>query len=43
METVFILVKDKKEIGVTLSSDFPKRYVDGCPERKILLLKYQHL
>ena len=43
-KTAFKLIKYKKEIGVTpLAAISPIRYVNGCPESKILSLKYPHL
>ena len=39
------LLKIKKEIGVgySFSCDFPIRHACGCPESKIMSLKYPHL
>ena len=38
-ETPFELIKDKKEIGVTLLADISLRFVNDCPESKIMSLK----
>ena len=44
-KTVFKLIKDKKQKRnryYSFSCNFPVRYVNECPESKILSLKYLH-
>ena len=43
VKQAFKLMRHKKEIGVTFCCDFPIRYVNGCPESKIMSVKYPHL
>ena len=42
VKTVFKLIKDKKIRCYSLSCHFLVRFVNGCPESKILSLKYPH-
>ena len=37
------LLKKKRNKPYPFSCNFPIRYVDGCPENKIMSLKYPHL